>query len=175
MTSIKEVLERLRRQASEIGNTVMPHGVTEEIRIGSGCNTCNTITRHGVTAETSIGSGRSTRNTCNTKMIEEEGMKSENDNGVLSEKQQIKANIPPLAQTADGHAENIMERAAIVEHDGGLPKDQAEDKAVAETGACPCCGETRFWVGVHGSIGCGSCHPPATSGLVARWIEGRAG
>lgn len=61
------------------------------------------------------------------------------------------------------------ERAAILEFDGELSRDEAEARA---TLAYPCtCGGRRFWVSVQGLIRCGACHWPAQEKLVKRWIE----
>lgn len=72
--------------------------------------------------------------------------------------------LPP-----DDQAEKRTERAAIMENDGGLARDEAEAKACL---SYPClCRGLKFWVSIHGPIICGSCHPPAMQSLVIRWIE----
>jgi len=40
-------------------------------------------------------------------------------------------------------------------------------------GTRPCCRckSRRFWRSVHGSVVCGTCHPPASPELVEEWIE----
>ncbi len=41
--------------------------------------------------------------------------------------------------------EEFEERAAIMEYDGGLPRDKAEEEAEKHRHAC----EVRYWVGLH--------------------------
>ncbi len=74
-------------------------------------------------------------------------------------------------RTWQDHADAMTERAAIREHDGGQPREQAERDAAGEVGPCYCCGGRRFWVSKHGPIGCARCHPPATHEGIVRWIE----
>ena len=40
---------------------------------------------------------------------------------------------------------------------------------------CYSCHGTRFWRSIHGAVTCATCHPPASQGLVAKWIDGGAG
>jgi hypothetical protein len=35
---------------------------------------------------------------------------------------------------------------------------------------CRACREHRFWLSIHGVAVCGTCHPPASSDLVAEWL-----
>ena len=37
--------------------------------------------------------------------------------------------------------------------------------------ACQCCQTVRFWESIHGAVICGTCHPPAHSHLVFRWLN----
>lgn len=78
----------------------------------------------------------------------------------------VDGNLPPSDQD-----EYRTERAAILEHDAGLPQGQAEQKAVDAVGPCLSCRGGRFWVSVHGPVVCGACHPPADPGKVTRWID----
>jgi hypothetical protein len=70
----------------------------------------------------------------------------------------------------DDQNEATTERAAIKEFSGNLPRDRAEQEAVRET-PCFTCGGGKFWVSIHGAMGCARCHPPAQEKLVTRWVE----
>jgi hypothetical protein len=37
---------------------------------------------------------------------------------------------------------------------------------------CEACAGVKFWVSCYGVTTCGRCHPPASTALVAEWIEG---
>ena len=61
-----------------------------------------------------------------------------------------------------------------IEFDGEvLVVANAEPTKTRSAAACPCraCGEARRWLSIYGATVCGSCHPPASPSLVARWIE----
>jgi hypothetical protein len=51
-----------------------------------------------------------------------------------------------------------------------LAKAQAKVRQV-DGGPCYACRSTRRWLSVYGAVICGECHPPASLGLVERWIE----
>jgi len=91
----------------------------------------------------------------------------------LNEAKFQKAEGLPTPEPSDGrtdHNEEVSERAAIMEHDGKLTKEEAEARAVAEKGCYSCKGK-RFWLSVSGNLVCGRCHPPADEKTVTRWIE----
>lgn len=46
---------------------------------------------------------------------------------------------------------------------------QAEPAPQEEEGSCFVCGSTRWWCSRAGKWTCGTCHPPAVSGLAAGW------
>lgn len=68
------------------------------------------------------------------------------------------------------HSDHLTECAAIREHGGGQPREQAECDAAHEIGPCYLCGGGRFWVSTFGVIVCERCHPPVTPKIVARVI-----
>lgn len=50
---------------------------------------------------------------------------------------------------------------------------RVSDVSVSSGAVVPCfsCHGTRFWISIHGTTVCGSCHPPMNPELVSRWLE----
>ena len=41
----------------------------------------------------------------------------------------------------------------------------------AEEEPCFACHGTKFWQSIHGAVACGTCHPPMSLSLVAKWVD----
>lgn len=77
------------------------------------------------------------------------------------------------AEKASDQTDDIAERAAIMQFDGGLSKDDAERCALIAAGACFCCHGAEWWVSRHGHIACWNCHAPAHPSYVAWRFSGK--
>jgi putative DNA primase/helicase len=50
--------------------------------------------------------------------------------------------------------------------------DTAYTADTPDTQPCFACHGTTFWQSIHGAVACGTCHPPMSPSLVAKWIDG---
>lgn len=87
------------------------------------------------------------------------------------------ARVTDLAKVGTGATEQFW---VIVEYQGQpswLRSDRLRSKRAfeqqVEAKACQCCHTFRFWESVHGAVVYGTCHPPADSALVIRWLNGK--
>lgn len=77
---------------------------------------------------------------------------------------------PAITPPSD-RADVVSGRAAILEHDAGMNRVEAEAAAMHEVGPCYLCGGGRFWVSRWGVVNCATCHPPANTKLIERSIS----
>jgi len=88
--------------------------------------------------------------------------------------------VPPITSTGDGPVMApvipVTEAPAVAAP--GEP--QVEDMEVEHTEpgqspppSCPFCGGGLFWMSIvrTGAIICGACHPPASPGVVSKWVR----
>jgi hypothetical protein len=80
---------------------------------------------------------------------------------------------PPPEKLPEELRENLRaHKAAILNL---LLAEEAKEVFFAPPAPCSCCRQREWWVSVYHVKICATCHPPATSELVAEWIRPRHG